>query len=277
MKPAMQLDQWAVPAPPAGSVQFHMARFSEGAEHTRRRAVAEARLAVIDPGGLQAEAHARTAAHIAGRNEVDVMAELARSVPVAALVAALGAADVDAAVAATRRLCLALAPPDGSAPSDGWPEVRTPASLLGLDVDQDPEEAVNVVALLFQAMDATAGLIGNALRAGPGPPPMTVIRTLRITPAGVRRAVDLGAADPPLPFGAGRHRCPGEAHALALAEGVLGALDAAGAVVVDAPATDEPRPNLRIPTRLVVHFRQPPTTPTHGPRFKHAASPLRSG
>lgn len=103
-------------------------------------------------------------------------------------------------------------------------------------------------------MDATAGFIGNALRAATGPPPLTVVHTMRVTPAGDRCAVDLAAADPPLPFGAGRHRCPGEAHALALAAGVLDALDAAGAVVIDAPNTDEPRQNLRIPTRVVVRL-----------------------
>lgn len=251
-----QLDEWTVPAPPVESVQARMARFSEGDEHERRRAIAEARLAVLDPGELRTAARDRTAAHVAGRHEVDVMGELARTVPVAVLAAALGASDVVAAVAATRRLCLALAPPEGSEPTDGWPEVRALASLLGLDGDADGEEAVNVVALLFQAMDATAGLIGNALRARPGPPPVTVIRTLRVTPSGDPCVVDLTAADPPLPFGAGRHRCPGEAHALAIAAGVIDALDAAGAVVVDAPQTDEPRLNLRIPTCLVV--RLPP-------------------
>lgn len=247
-----QLDEWAVPAPPAGSVQARMARFSEGDDHERRRAIAEARLVVLDPDELRAAARERTAAQLIGRDEVDVMDVLARTVPVAVLAAALGATDVEAAVAATRRLCLALAPPEGSEPTDGWPEVRALASLLGLDADG--EEAVNVVALLFQAMDATAGLIGNTLRAGAGSPPMTVVRTVRVTPAGDRRVVDLAAADPPLPFGAGRHRCPGEAHALALAGGVLDALDAAGAVAVDIPETDEPRPNLRIPTRLVVRL-----------------------
>jgi cytochrome P450 len=249
-----QLERWAVPAPPVGSVQAHMARFSEGDEHERRRAIAEARLAVLDPGKLRAAAYERTAALLAGRDEVEVIGELTRTVPVAVLAAALGATDADAAVATTRRLCLALALPEGSEPADGWPEVRALAFLLGLDGDANGEEAVNVVALLFQAMDATAGLIGNALRAGAAPPPVTVVRTLRVTPAGERRAVDLAAADPPLPFGAGRHRCPGEAHALALAAGVLDALNVAGAVVVDAPETDEPRPNLRIPTRLVVRL-----------------------
>lgn len=260
MEPEEQLVEWTVPAPPVGSLRSRMARFSEGVEHTRRRAVAEARLAAIDPGGLRTAAQAMTAAHIAGRAEIDVMEELARWAPVAALAGALGVSDVDAAVAATRRLCLALAPPERVAPGDGWPEARTLASLLGFGADGDEEEAVNVVALLFQAMDATAGLIGNALRAGSGPAAVTVIRTLRVTSTGVRHAVDLDAADPPLPFGAGRHRCPGEAHALALAEGVLGALDAAGAVVVDAPEADEPRANLRIPTRLVVRLRGRPAS-----------------
>lgn len=210
---------------------------------------------MLDPDELRAAARERTAALVAGRDEVDVMGELARTVPVAVLAFALGATDIDAAVAATRRLCLALAPPEGSEPTDNRPEVRELATVLGLGGDADDEETVNVVALLFQAMDATAGLIGNALRARPGPPPVTVVHTLRVTRAGDRRTVDLGTAGPPLPFGAGRHRCPGEAHALALVAGVLDALDAAGAVVVDAPDTDEPRLNLRVPTRIVVRLQ----------------------
>ncbi|HVF76633.1 MAG TPA: hypothetical protein VM938_16470 [Acidimicrobiales bacterium] len=249
-----QLVDWLVPAPLTGSVQAGMARFSEGDEHSRRRAIADSRLAMLDPAQLRGAARRCTAAKIAGRDEVEIMSELARTVPVAVLAAALGAADPDTAVAATRRLCLALAPPEGSSPSCGWPEVRELAGLLGLDHDVDTDEAVNVVALLFQAMDATAGLIGNALRAAAGPPPVTVVRTMRVTPAGDHRAVGLEAADPPLPFGAGRHRCPGEAHALALAAGVLDALDAAGAVVIDAPDADEPRLNLRIPTVVAVRL-----------------------
>lgn len=247
------LDLLAVPAPPPGSVQSFMARFSDGDDHRRRRTVASARLSTLDPGSLRSAAFARTASVLSGRNEVDVMVEIARVVPVAVLAAALGATDVDTAVLATRRLCLALAPPEGSEPADGWAEVRVVASLLGLGSGDEPdEEAVNVVALLFQAMDATAGLIGNALRssASPGPPPLTVVSTLRVTPSEERRVVELAA----LPFGAGRHRCPGETHALALAGGVLDALAEAGAVVVDAPDTDEPRANLRIPTRVVVRL-----------------------
>jgi cytochrome P450 len=251
-----QLDEWPVPAPPEDSVQARMARFSEGADHARRRAIAEARLAALAPDDLRVEARAQATALLSGRDEVDVMAELARTVPVAVLARALGVAgpDVVVAVAATRRLCLALAPPEGTEPADGRPEVATLAGLLGMGDDPAGEEAVNVVALLFQAMDATAGLIGNALRAGDGPPPVTVVRTFRVGPDGNRCAVDLDDVDPPLPFGAGHHRCPGEAHARALTAGVLDALADAGAAVVDADPADEPRANLRVPVRVVVRL-----------------------
>lgn len=126
-----QLVDWLVPAPPTDSVQARMARFSEGDEHSRRRAIAESRLAMLDPTRLRDAARRCTAAKIAGRDEVEVMAELARTVPVAVLAAALGAADPDAAVAATRRLCLALAPPRDRRRPVGGPRSALSLGLSG--------------------------------------------------------------------------------------------------------------------------------------------------
>lgn len=69
------------------------------------------------------------------------------------------------------------------------------------------EHTANLIGILVQACDATAALI-----AGHAVP---VSATRRIGPDGREITVDLTD----LPFGAGRHACPGRDHALALAEG----------------------------------------------------------
>lgn len=69
------------------------------------------------------------------------------------------------------------------------------------------EETANRIALLVQACDATAGLI-----AGRDTP---VASTRRLAPDGREVVVDLSG----VPFGAGRHECPGRSHAVALADG----------------------------------------------------------
>lgn len=113
-------------------------------------------------------------------------------------------------------------------------------------------------------MDATAGLIGNAVQ------PIDVGGVT--IPAGATIVVALGATSrdskhfdladryrpdrvtPTLTFGSGPRPCPGAAHAIAIAVGVFESLRKLDVTdVVD--VTDvryEPRPNLRIPATLQV-------------------------
>lgn len=258
---------------PGTGVQASMARFSDGDDHTRRRAMAEARLATITPESLRTTAAALTRRRLAGIEEVDVMGAVARYAPVGALAVALGATDVERAVEVTRELALAMAPPLGTGPGDVAGAAALLAEVLGHE--HLDEGAINVAALLFQTVDATAGLIGNALlartRLGPVPTEMLVTETVRsdppvqlttrlaaapveiggvTIPAGARIVVLLAAAT----FGTGLRPCPGEAHALALATGVLDALAERDATPITAPVTYEPRPNLRIPSRLVARL-----------------------
>lgn len=66
-------------------------------------------------------------------------------------------------------------------------------------------------------------------------------------------AAQHGPPSPPATFGAGPHRCPGAAHAVALATGVLTALRADGwRPVPGQPVNYEPRPNLRLPSTVLV-------------------------
>lgn len=87
------------------------------------------------------------------------------------------------------------------------------------------------IGLLIQACEATAGLIGNAIplvRAGK-PPEEAVAEVLSAAPPVPHTRRRVGGEDVlvPLagtPFGAGPRECPGPAHAIALATGVLAAL-----------------------------------------------------
>lgn len=59
--------------------------------------------------------------------------------------------------------------------------------------------------------------------------------------------------DPPATFGAGPHACPGSALAVAIAHRVVAALHANGWRRVRDQSVDyEPRPNLRLPRRVLV-------------------------
>ena len=73
---------------PPGSVAWlraSVARFSNGADHVRRRALAVDSLASADAESLRDKAYSRTSRIVAGLDVVDVMAEIARPDKVASL------------------------------------------------------------------------------------------------------------------------------------------------------------------------------------------------
>ncbi|MGH3860650.1 hypothetical protein [Actinokineospora sp.] len=232
---AVALDALSV-AGPSGLVG-RMARFSDGTDHARGRAQIEAVLP--DVSGLRSAAAARTGDT---RGEFDLM-QIAFAVPVAVLAAALGVADVAVAVRLTRDLC----------------ESRSDEAFLALAALLPDPAAVSV---LFQAHDATAALIAEAVLEGgveravrSAPVHRTQRRTVANTaiggvvlPAGSALWVSLTETGT---FGAGRHACPGAVLATALAQGVLDALGEVSIVDVEY----ESRPNMRLPARLVVRTR----------------------
>ena len=121
----------------------------------------------------------------------------------AVLADALGARDVEAAVAATRVVAAAYHPHTSHSGADA-----ALAQLLDLLGGGEPELVAARVAILVQACEATAGLVrGDDL---------PVPATRRVGPDGAIVLVGLAGR----PFGAGARRCPGEAHALALVEGI---------------------------------------------------------
>jgi hypothetical protein len=140
--------------------------------------------------------HARRRALVETRLAAIDPDELPRGVsPVGALALALGiSGDVEDAVARVAAVYLTGGPGADDAV----------AALVAAIGPGDPEAVAADIAILVQASRATAALI-----EGRDPP---VPSTRRIGPDG---EVELDLAG--LPFGAGRHACPGERHARALA------------------------------------------------------------
>jgi hypothetical protein len=184
-----------VPPAPEGSadgvawLRASVARFSNGAVHRRRRALAVAELAAVDPEAL------RLRASEGARNAVEVLAE--------ALGLPAGVVDDVAVVAKSYQLHNPITPEADRA-------VGRLVEACGGVAD---EATANRIGLLVQACDATNALVANIVSGRTGPP---VPKTRRLAPNGTIVEVDLTEE----PFGVGPHACPGRAHALALAAGL---------------------------------------------------------
>ncbi len=186
--PSSVLDDpvFAVPRCPAGCsgvawLRGSVARFSEGADHARRRRLVDELLSglVVDPrpGGD----------------------------PTAMLLVALGlpehlVADVASAAASYHPHLPAT------------PEADDAVERLIAVCGGHNEVTAAKLCVLVQAHTATRALITHLLRGGDGPP---IPSTRRVGPRGETVEVDLSGA----PFGSGPHACPGRdlAHRLAQA------------------------------------------------------------
>jgi cytochrome P450 len=161
-----------VPAGPGGPpgtlawLRGTVSRFSPPDRHPARRAIGVAALAGLDPDELRAAAARSTVALLdtVTAQRVEVMASHARRVPLEVLAARLGLADPAAAVPAVTAVAAAYHP--GAAPAAVARADRAVAALLALSPPGPAEAAANRIGLLVQAADATAGLIGNAVRHG---------------------------------------------------------------------------------------------------------------
>nr|WP_055507353.1 cytochrome P450 [Nonomuraea pusilla] len=222
-------------------LRAQVSRFSAGETHARRREALTARLAALDPAALRASAREETA-----RRAGDW-----RGVPTAVLAAALGVPVPPGVVAAA-----------ASGYLSGEDSPGADAAVAALTALAD----LPAITLLLQAHAAVEGLIENALpHAGSGAGVEAVLHeTLRHDPplkasrrldprTGEEVVIDLVAANrdpevfadpgrfdasrgpsPHLTFGYGVRPCPAADHALALAAGVLDALNA------DVTPTDGP-------------------------------------
>jgi len=178
-----------------------VSRFSNGEEHARRRSRAIGLLSPVSPAQLRADAFDLASAELSSagpsspapppygpspcgplldgpfssrRSEavvVDVMARLARRVPVGVLATHLGIGPErrEEAVGAVTAMAAAYHPRPVSARPAPEADARDEQADLAVGVLADllghpePERLAAVAALLIQACDATAGLIGNAL------------------------------------------------------------------------------------------------------------------
>lgn len=182
------------PTPTVAWLRAMVARFSSGPDHQRRRALAVAELAKIDSAALRQLAASTT------RTPAEVLAQ------------AMGVEVGDAVAIAARAYH-----PHTDATSDADQAVARLVELFGGIPD---ELTAARISLLIQSCDATAALVANA-RNHP-----TVEATLRDDPPlretrRVRAGQVVMVSLDGLPFGAGIHECPGQAHAIALAEGIL--------------------------------------------------------
>lgn len=200
--------------PPAGLawLRAHVPRFCDGADHQRRRALVEAELANLSPAALRAQARTTTGPHA----HVEVLAK------------ALGLHNISLpAVALVATSYLPYQPDDPAAD-------LAVAELVEACGGIADEATAARICLLVQACHATAALISNAQQlpntnsAQPESVDDLLARTM-VQNSPIRRTrrvvngelVELDMTHGGLGFGAGPHACPGRAHALALAAGVL--------------------------------------------------------
>ena len=189
-----------------------VSRFSTGRDHARRRTVVEAVLAEVDPDALRVATRRLAAA--------DPAPPVVPRVPLTALAGALGARE-PATVAA-------LVPPVAAAylPGSG---AGGPAADAAADELLDRLGAARAAVLVQSCLPVTAW-VRTALDRG-----ITLDEVLATAPPvpATTRWRDGETVTVPLdgiPFGEGPRRCPGAAHARALAEGVLAALRPAAPV-----------------------------------------------
>jgi cytochrome P450 len=142
-----------------------VSRFSNGRAHHRRRANVVDELQRLDPEALRSDAYERAQEVLTATGEpgeqVDVMYLLARCVPMATIASALGMADP----ARTAEAVIATAGgyfPGADAQAQHLADEGT-SKLLGMLVPAQIPVIVARIALMVQACDATAGLIGMAL------------------------------------------------------------------------------------------------------------------
>ncbi|MEU7611364.1 cytochrome P450 [Micromonospora sp. NPDC049204] len=154
----------AVESGPPGTLAWlraSVSRFSSPRRHAERRSIVVTALDALDPDELRQEAARLTGAVLdrAG-DRLDVMRELARAVPLRVLAARLGLADPAAAGTAVAVVAAAYHP--GVDVALARRADRAVATLLAEVPPAAPEVRANVIGLLVQACDATAGLIGAA-------------------------------------------------------------------------------------------------------------------
>lgn len=217
----------------AGDVHADLVRWHDGPQHRRHRQRVERFIDTLSAEQLGDQA--LSAAAIAGDPQ-----SAAYDVPLAVMARAVGVAagSVERAVALARSAARGMGPGATGDPSEA---IDVMPELLSLVPGDEVLDAANRIGLLLQTCDAVAGLVrASTTRTGHSEhvvdideaqhvvagaladdPPVRVARRFRAD--GELVTVDIGDR----PFGAGVHRCPGEALAMALAAGTVAGLSVA--------------------------------------------------
>ncbi len=288
---------------PAAEVFARLVRMTDGGAHRRDRAAVVATLAGFDDAAIGRAAHEAVAAvgpvassRVAGTAAITAAwSEALFRLPLFAVARLLGLDASDARTAAddTRRWVAALAPgADEGAVRAGLLAMPRLLSLLrtvgrtvagaaddGPGWSSEASREANLLGLLMQTCDATAGLLGGTLLALANAPETRCPAVGRTAWARARVDALLGSAPPihntrrwahecctlggqPIargdlvlvlllaqPFGSGPHTCPGRGLAVALAAALTDALLDSGydPLLVDPRACVAPSVNARIP------------------------------
>lgn len=247
--PALRVRPPAEPVPaalqgrPTGEVFARLVRMNDGAFHARHRPGVAAAASGWDDATVASAAHA-AAEDLRGRVDPDA---LLTALPVQAVARLLGVRDLDETVRCVQAFVQGIAGGASVAALDAADAAVETLMAQGQAQGLDAVHAANRIALMQQALDATAGLIGNAVhllqrrpdRAG-GAMDAVVAEVLRSDPpvhntrrfaaeplvlggaaiaAGEGLLLLLAAAQ--MPFSAGAHACPGERIALRIAAAAL--------------------------------------------------------
>ncbi|MGV3492633.1 MAG: cytochrome P450 [Ramlibacter sp.] len=278
--PALRVRPPREPVPPAlrgrriGEVFAQLVRMTDGAHHARHRPAVQARVQGWTPAQVDAAAADAASAVAATGRPQDWLGQ----VPVQAVARLLGvaAAELDDTVRHVQAFTRAIGPAADAAAVEQGDRAAAFLMAQGEREGLDPATAANRLALMQQALDATAGLIGNAVlawRAAPAPlagldfvagiaqrdPAIHNTRRFaaedlhlggeRITAGqGLVLLLVGDGAEAGCPFGHGAHACPGEALALRIAAAALRSWEAEGRLRRFGPPRGyRPLPNARIP------------------------------
>ncbi|MFI9404155.1 hypothetical protein [Nocardia sp. NPDC052316] len=188
-------------------LRSHVPRFAEGVEHQRLRRLVTAELDRLSPADLRQRARTTTGP----LPHVRVLAE------------SLGLHNISTEAVALVAAHYQPYEPDNTAADDAVAELVTAISGVADDA------TAARICLLVQACAATSALIANARQLPVEDTAEQIIeRTmienppLRSTRRFINEAVvELDIRHPGLGFGAGPHACPGRAHAIAIAAGII--------------------------------------------------------
>ena len=246
---------------PCGAIFAELARMNDGARHAGPKLVLMQLLAGVDLARLHDETARLARDHLPG-NAAELN-ELMFDVPLCAVAQLLGFAPAEGPQIArwTRDFVAAL-----PVQADSATIARAQLAATGLQQafgavrpGDDASLRANLIGLLVQTCEATAGLLGNgvlALRAQTGPEPVLAIHNtrryaacdLQLGDASIRQGQTILVllASAGLGFGHGVHRCPGQAVAQTIVAAILSSWTSA----LQQLALDwhyRPSPNARIP------------------------------